>query len=35
MTNHEACYDLQGRRLLSLTNYKGIYIKDNQKRFEK
>lgn len=34
-TNNDACYDLQGRRLSSPSNYNGIYIKNCQKSFEK
>ena len=35
INDQDACYDLLGRSLPSLTNYKGIYIKDYHKRFEK
>ena len=31
---NDACYDLQGRRLQSSGNHKGIFIKNNQKLFE-
>lgn len=33
--DQDACYDLQGRHLPSPSNYKGVYIKNHQKRFEK